>query len=278
MIKLVAIDMDGTLLKDDKTISQNTKDIILKARKNGVKIVLATGRPMEGLKSTLEFLELDSEEDFVLCFNGALVENVKTKEVIGQVTIKGEHLHELYKLSQTLGTNIHAFSSTKGLIAPKMSKYTQVEMDINNIPIQLMDFNSIEANEDIIKVMLIDEPAIIDKAVANLPKDLYDKYTIVRSTPYFLEFLSKKVNKGVGLQILAEYLNIKPIEIMSFGDAGNDIHMIEYAGLGVAMANATNEVKQASQFVTKSNNEDGVAHAMKQFSLDTIKLLKKKII
>lgn len=284
MIRLVAIDIDGTLLTDEKSISNNTKKTLLNARKNGVKIVLTTGRPFEGLTATLNTLEFNTNDkdvdgvtiqDYVVCFNGALVKNLYTNDIITDITLQGNHLQEIYQLSQQLGTNIHAFSATQGLIAPKISKYTQLEMDINNISIQLVDFQNIDASEKIVKVMLIDEPHIIDSAVRNLADQLYDKYTIVRSTPYFLEFLNKEANKGLGLKMLAEYLGIFPGEIMSFGDAGNDLHMIKYAGLGVAMDNATDEIKAAAQFVADSNNNDGVAKTLQQFSIDRIKLLRK---
>ncbi len=283
MIKLVAIDMDGTLLTDNKIISANTKETLLKARKNGVNIVLTTGRPLDGLKNTLEFLEFERNpkdyyghiiQDHVICFNGALVTNLNTKQNIADITIKGAHLHELHKLSKQLNTNIHAFSVKDGLIAQKISKYTQVEMDINHIPIKLLRFGDISNEEDIVKVMLIDEPEILDTAIAKLPAKLYDTYTIVRSTPYFLEFLNKEANKGTGLAKLAKHLNIVPGEIMAFGDAGNDMHMIEYAGLGVAMDNAISQLKQIAQFVAPSNNKDGVATTLQQFSIDKIRFQK----
>ena len=115
--------------------------------------------------------------------------------------------------------------------------------------------------------MLIDEPKILDKAIEKLPKEIYEKYMVVKSTPYFLEIINKDSSKGVGLAALAKHLNVKKEEIIAVGDAGNDIAMIEYAGLGVAMANAQEDVKKIANEITKSNQEDGVYEVVKKHIL-----------
>jgi hypothetical protein len=108
-----------------------------------------------------------------------------------------------------------------------------------------------------LKVMMIDEPEILDKAIARIPAEVKEKYTVLKSAPYFLEILDKRVNKGTGVKSLADALGIKPEEIMALGDQENDIAMIEFAGMGVAMDNAIPSVKEVANFVTKSNLEDG---------------------
>lgn len=268
MYKLVAIDMDGTLLREDKSVSDRTREAIRAAKAKGVKIVLASGRPIEGINRYLEELDLISKEDYVLSYNGSLVLNTETKEVISSAILSGKDIHDLYKLSKELGVNIHAFSRTQGLITPKTSTYTEVEANINGIKINEMDFNLVDREDEIVKIMFIDEPEILSKAVDNLPKYLYDNYTIVRSTPFFLEFLNINSNKGTGIEALAKYLNIKKEEIICIGDADNDRHMVEYAGLGVAMGNAIEGIKNISQYITSSNNEDGVAEVIEKFILN----------
>ncbi len=266
MYKLIAVDMDGTLLKEDKTISDKTKKAILKAQHKGVKVVLASGRPIEGMIRYLEELNLTSEEDYVLSFNGSIIQNAKTKEVIRKNILKGKDLMYLYDIAKQVGVNIHAFSS-KGCITPRMSKYSEVEGVINNIPVLEVDYSTVQDEEDIIKIMMIDEPEILEAAISKLPKSLYDEYTIVRSAPYFLEFLNKDSSKGTGMKALADYLGISKEQVICIGDAGNDLDMIEFAGLGVAMGNAFDEVKQAADYITKNNQEDGVAHVIQKFVL-----------
>lgn len=267
MYKLIAIDMDGTLLKEDKSVSERTKNAIKAAKDKGVHVVIATGRPIDGVRRYLEELNMLGENDYVLSYNGGLVLKTKSREVISKISLTGSDLHYLHNLSKKLGVNIHAFSEIHGLITPKNSKYTEVEANINNIKISINDYSEIEDDHSIIKVMMIDEPEVLQKAVDNLPQEVYDKYTVVRSTPYFLEFLNKAVNKGTGVELLAKHLGVKQDEIMTFGDAGNDLDMIVYAGMGVAMANAFDEVKEAANYITDSNEEDGVAKAIEKFVL-----------
>lgn len=117
--------------------------------------------------------------------------------------------------------------------------------------------------------MMIDEEEVLQKAVDNLPKEVYDKYTVVRSTPYFLEFLNKEVNKGVGVEMLAKHMGITLDQVITMGDAGNDLHMIECAGMGVAMGNAFEEVKKAANYITDTNENDGVAKAIEHLVLNS---------
>ena len=256
MYKLIAVDMDGTLLKNDKTVSDRTKKTLKEAREKGVNVVIATGRPIDGVSRYLEELDMLGENDYVLSYNGGLVLKTKSREIISKIALTGADLHYLHKLSKELGVNIHAFSEVYGLITPK-----------NNIKIGINDYSKIEDDHSIIKVMMIDEPEVLQKAVDNLPKEVYEKYTVVRSTPYFLEFLNKEVNKGTGVKLLADHLGVKQEEVMTFGDAENDLDMIVYAGMGVAMANGFEEVKEAANYITDSNEEDGVAKAIEKFVL-----------
>lgn len=266
MYKLVAIDMDGTLLKDDKSISKETKEAIKEARKKGVKVVLATGRPVDGVKRYLEELDLWHDNEYVLTFNGAIIKEIGQNKVICRDTLKGTDLLELYEISKNVGLNIHAFSKD-GCITPVMNEYTELEGKINGINVYETSYDDVDPEEEIIKIMMIDKPEVLEEGIKKLPKEVYEKYTVVRSAPYFLEFLSKTCNKGEGVKSLAESLGIKREEVIAIGDAGNDIHMIEYAGLGVAMENAFDEVKKKANFITKSNEENGVAWVFDKFIL-----------
>ena len=266
MYKLVALDMDGTLLNKDKKISKENYEAIQKARSMGVKVVLASGRPLKGILRYVKDLNLLDEDDYVIAYNGALVQNTRTGEVISKITMSIGDVEYLYNLSKKLDVNIHALTPDR-VIAPRNSKYTQYEADSNDIPLEIVDFNSLDSSTTIVKIMFIDEPEIIDRVVANLPKEVYEKYTVVRSEGFYLEFLDKKVNKGAGVETLAKALGIDKDEVICVGDAGNDIHMIKYAGLGVAMGNAFPEVKKIADYVTRTNEEDGVAHVIKKFIL-----------
>ncbi|MBZ4663119.1 MAG: sugar-phosphatase [Caloramator sp.] len=266
MYKLIALDMDGTLLNENKEISKSNLEAIQFARRKGIKIVLATGRPTKGIEKYLKELSLIDENEYAVSYNGAIVQEVKSGKIIAQNVMSLDDLKQLYNLSKELNVNIHALTPNS-CITPKINQYSELEATMNNIPLEIVDFDAIDKNTTIVKIMFVDPEEKLNKVIESLPKELYDKYTIVRSAPFFLEFLNNKVNKGFGVRLLAEKLGIKPSEIICIGDAENDIHMIEYAGLGIAMGNAFPEVKKKADYVTKTNEEDGVAHVIKKFVL-----------
>ena len=115
MYKLVAIDMDGTLLKEDKTISQRTKNAIQSAREKGVTVVLATGRPIEGVSRYLEELNMYSENDYVLSYNGALIQKTKSKEAVAKIALRGSDLHYLKKVKQWIRGKYSCFFRKSGI-------------------------------------------------------------------------------------------------------------------------------------------------------------------
>ncbi|WP_010238757.1 sugar-phosphatase [Clostridium arbusti] len=264
MYKLIAIDMDGTLLKDDKTISKENFDAIQRARKNNVKVVLATGRPVKGIEKYLKELNLIGEDEYAVTFNGAVVQTTTGNHIMAKTLMTLEDLHYLYNLSKELKVNIHAHT-TEECITPKSSKYSVLEAELNSIPLTEIDFDNLNENTTIVKVMFIDDEKTLDRVIKALPKDIYEKYTIMRSMPYFLEFLNKNANKGTGVKLLSEKLGIKQNEIICAGDADNDKHMLKYAGLGVAMGNASDNIKEIANFTTKTNEEDGIAYVIDKF-------------
>lgn len=268
MYKLVALDMDGTLLSSDKQISDRNKEAIRLAQEKGAKVVLASGRPLEGMLPQLHELGLTTDSDFVICYNGSLVKRVSDGETVRQQILCGKDAKQLAKLGAELDVFIHAFSPKHGLITPQNNPYTEHEAEINGVEIHEFDFESLSDDEEIIKAMLVAEPAKLTAAIEALPEAIYEQYTVVQSAPFFLEFLNKDSNKGVGVQSVAELLDVTRDQIICMGDAENDHHMIKYAGLGVAMENATDDTKAIADHITVSNDDSGVAAVIEQFILD----------
>jgi Cof subfamily protein (haloacid dehalogenase superfamily) len=268
LYKLVAIDIDGTLMNDRKEITKEVNDAIQAAKAKGVKVVICTGRPIVGVQSIIEELKLNDEDDYVITFNGALVQNTHTKDVESQITLAYENLKELYDLSLKLHSPLQFFD-TESLYTPnrEISRYTVHEAHINQIPIHYLPIGEVPKDMLIPKVMFIDEPERLNTIIANIPESFWDKYTFVKSTPFFLEILDPRVSKGNAVKQLAEKLGITREEVICIGDGENDLSMIEYAGCGVAMANAESVVKEVAQFHTLSNNENGVAYAIEKLVL-----------
>ncbi len=266
--KIIAIDMDGTLLNDHHEVTEEVRNALHKAKEQGVKIVLCSGRPIGGMRRYLKDLKLDEEEDYVIAYNGALVQNTHTNEIVSELSLGYEDLKLVHELSVELSTSMHFFDADN-LYTPNhnISKYTVYESYINQIPLHYRQVKEIPANILLPKIMFIDEPDRLSKVIAQIPASLKEQYMMVQSTPFFLEILHPKVSKGNAVKQLAEKLGIRQQEVMCIGDNGNDLSMIEYAGCGVAMGNAIPEVKKSANFQTLSNNENGVAHAIQELVL-----------
>ena len=268
MYKLVALDIDGTLLNSQKQLTSRVCAAIKSAKQQGVKVVLASGRPLEGMLATAKILGLDGINDFILPFNGSLIIKPVSKEILHSAILTGKDAIKLKQLADNLGVNILAFSPTRGLITPKHNTYTDYEAKLNNIEYSIVDFNQLEPDEAILKVMMIDEPELLSQAIAQLPNSLKMQYSMARSLPFFYEFMNPDSNKGMGMKALANHLNLTADEIICVGDAENDLQMIQFAGLGVAMENASAQLKASANYICASNDQDGVAEVFEKFVLN----------
>lgn len=267
-IKLIAIDMDGTLLDPENNITSGVKQAITAARQQGVAVVLATGRPYIGVKRYLEQLDMLSPDDYCVTYNGALVQKAASGQCVAETTLGYEDYRYLEALSRQLGVHFHALDHHILYTANRdISRYTVHEAALTGIPLHFCEPEQMDPAIRFPKVMMIDEPALLDAAIAALPPETRTRYTVLKSAPYYLELLDKRVNKGTGVQALAGVLGLQPENVMAIGDQENDMAMLHYAGTGVAMGNAIDSVKAVADFVTKTNGEDGVAHAIKHFVL-----------
>lgn len=269
LYKLVAIDVDGTLFNDRKEITKEVNEAIQAAKAKGVKVVVCTGRPIVGAQPIIEELKLTDEDEYVITFNGALVQNTHTNEVISEISLTYQDLKVLYELSLKLHSPMHFFDS-KNVYTPNkdINQYTVYESHINQIPLHYRTMEEIPADFLIPKVMFIDEPEHLNNIISNIPDSFKEQFTWVKSAPYFLEILHPSVSKGNAVKQLAEKLSIKREEVICIGDGENDLSMVEYAGCGVAMGNAVPSVKKVAEFQTFSNNENGVAYAIEKLILN----------
>ncbi|MCY6958913.1 Cof-type HAD-IIB family hydrolase [Clostridium brassicae] len=296
MYRMIAIDMDGTLLRKDKSISHVTYEAIQKAKEKGVKIVLSTGRPVQGVSEALNFLDLNNKNTYIVSCSGALVQ-CASGEIISENNLSFDEVNYLYNLSKELNINLNAVTHNN-FLTPSFNFTTEVEAYMTNMPVKVVDFENLDESIPINRIAFINETESFINRLKNilkykkvdlkydlqnislsnkndslfsnkenLPKELYKKFTVLKPTSNTLEILNKNVNKGTGVASLAEKLGIKKEDIICIGDSGNDIHMLQYAGLGVAMGNAFPEVKSIADYVTLSNEEDGVAHVINKFIL-----------
>lgn len=269
MIKLIAIDIDDTLVNTKKEITEHVKESVQKASAAGVKIVLTTGRPIMGVKSYLKTLGLDDMDDqYVISYNGSVVETTSGKLIAAQ-----EVGYPAYARMTELGNEWGVLVQTEMLediytTAHDINPMASRESYFMRMPIKVRELTEMPADGEYVKVMVIAESDEIDAVQKKLPADITDNYTVVRSDQYFLEVINKEASKGNGLTTLAKHLGISMDETMAIGDQQNDMSMVEVAGFGVSMGNGIPELKQIADAVTTTQDEDGVGVAIDKYVLD----------
>jgi Cof subfamily protein (haloacid dehalogenase superfamily) len=267
-IKLVTIDIDDTLVNSDRVITPRVKQAINEATAAGVKIVLTTGRPLTGVVDYLDELGLNhSDDQYAVTYNGGMVQTTSGQALGGAQLSRADYV-ELRQLADELGAYLQVETLEAAYTADKDVNFWAIrENFIIKMPLHIKPLSEMTDDMDYVKFMLIGEEAEINRYRDSLPQAIQDKYYIVKSTPHHLEFMNKKATKGGGLRVLAERLGLSIDQTMALGDQQNDITMIEAAGLGVAMANAVDEVKAVADAQTTSQNEDGVGVAIEKWVL-----------
>ena len=269
-IKLIAVDIDGTLLNSQRQVTPEVFQAIQDAKAAGVKVVIATGRPIPGVLPLLEELNLNQDGDYVITFNGGLVQETSTGNELIRETLSYEDYLDIEVLANKLGVHSHAITKDGIYTSNRnIGRYTVHESTLVHMPIYYRTPEEV-ADKEFVKAMYIDEPEILDAAIAKLPQEFYDRFTIVKSTPFYLEILKKTANKGIAVTHLAEKLSLTKEETMAIGDEENDRAMLEVVGSPVVMENGNPEIKKIAKYITKSNDESGVAYAIRKWVLRLI--------
>jgi Cof subfamily protein (haloacid dehalogenase superfamily) len=267
--KMIVLDLDDTLLRDDLTISKRTKQSLMDAQEAGVKVVLASGRPSIAMLPIAEELRLKEYGSFILGFNGAKIINCQTGEEWFSSTLPAEMAHQLYEISRREKVGIHTYVNDQ-IVTNEANPYTDIEGVLTNLEINVVDDFIDTVKEPVVKVLMLQEAAILDKVEEKLKREFAGNLSIVRSKPFFLEFMEEGISKGASLNALIQKLGISREEVIAFGDSYNDLTMIEFAGLGVAMGNASDDIKAKADLVTDTNMNDGIAKVVEEFVLKTV--------
>ncbi len=265
MYKLLALDLDDTLLNDKGEISLVNRKAILKAQEKGVKIVLASGRPTGAMTRFIEELELDKNDGYIVSFNGGEIINCKTRESIFKRALTIDEIHRVYDASKKHNCSIITYKGDN-IVSETTDQYIQVEVELTKMPlIQEKSFKE-AVNFEGVKCIVLQEPSYLKK-VEKLMKEEFSDLSISISKPFFLEITAKGIDKGHTIGKLAESLGICQDEVIACGNAENDLSMIKYAGLGVWVANTASELYKYGQDVVASNEEDGVADLIEKYLL-----------
>lgn len=262
-IKLVAVDMDDTLLDGTLKVSPRTCEAIRKAQEQGVIVTIATGRMFT---SALPFaMELNIQAP-IITYNGGMVRYPVSKEMVFHQTINSEVAARVVALFRQRGWYLQSYMNDELYVVERSEKAQSYE--------KLAGITAVAVGDDFYtmkhepaKMLTIAEPHEIQEIQRTLNQEFGDEIFTATSKAHYLELTHPSVNKGHALEILAEKLNIRREEVMAIGDSNNDYHMVEYAGFGVAMGNASDRLKGIAQAVTGHNNAHGVAEAIEKYVL-----------
>lgn len=257
MIKMIAMDMDGTLLNSHHEISPKTKDVLLKAQDQGIWIMLASGRPLPGLLHQTELMGLAKKNLYLLAYNGAMVLDANEHHVIISDTFE-------IPLAQSILDHLRSYD-VSAMVYDDDVLYTtnptgvsvQHEAKSNGLTVETNDLDAIWFRPH--KILVSADPVYLDSIKEEIIKPFVGQADFVKSAPFYLECLIKDVNKGEALEQFCNVMRISIEDVIAFGDNYNDETLLQKAGIGVAMGNAVDALKAVADEITLSNDEDGIA-------------------
>ncbi|WP_318765510.1 Cof-type HAD-IIB family hydrolase [Lactiplantibacillus carotarum] len=263
MITTIALDLDNTLLTSEKTISPRTEAVLKRLHAAGKRIVLCTGRPIKAIRPFLKQLGLTQADDYAITFNGGLVQQTATGNVMARTSISKQDIQPLFEHAQQNGLMLDVIDLQQVYSIMDLGKSPYEEFINGLMPFKNVDFAALPADDLFGKVVSAGQDA---KTIqAGLPTRITDFFHVVPSRRTLLEFLPPHTDKASGLKSLLGHFNEDYDNLMAFGDEENDLGMLTAAKVGVAMANAIPAVKAATTHSTLSNDEDGVAVFLEKY-------------
>ncbi len=258
-------DIDGTLLDDKKQVLQPVLNAINALKNNNVPVVLSTGRPELGINKVVKDFDLDNSNGFIVCYNGGKVISLKTKEVIFSKSLDIDLLEKIFDCAKSADLQPIIYSKTGILTDDISNEFVAIESEVTGMPLELFDgkFDSIDI--PVHKCLVVGPPSKITAAKDIFERELGDVVDAYTSAPIFLEVMPKGINKAVGINAVLEYCNLTKQQAVACGDGFNDVDMLKFVGMGIAMENAVDGVKAYSNDIVPTNNESGVAHAIARY-------------
>ena len=262
--KLIAMDLDGTLNNDQKIITEKTKAALMAVQRGGIRLALASARPSPGLFKERDILRLQDYQGILMSYNGGRIVDAETGKVLFETSMDMEETKQVLRQLEKLPVTPILDDGAQFYVTDKNGYKVDYECKNNNMVCaeveNLADFLSFAP----IKILMSVQPEELEQVQRTIAGMLPDSLTVVQTAAFYLEVIPKVINKGQGIRDICKVLGISQDEVISFGDAANDIPMLRVAGMGVAMGNASDAVKEAADMVTLSNNDDGIAAALER--------------
>lgn len=266
--KLIAVDIDGTLTNSKKELTPHTRYALLEAQKQGKRVIIASGRQPLGVYPLAEDLMLDRYNGYIMCYNGGKIINCADNRTILTKLFPREYLSDIVAVLKDSNITMMTFDDKKIIADKKVNDYTYVEMEDCKTDMVTFDDFVGAVKFDFNKILLAGEPLELDRYQQVLQKRYDGLLDVYKSAPYFMEIMPFGVSKGSMLPLLVEHLGMSREELIAFGDNYNDITMIGYAGMGVAMGNAEEGVKKVANYICETNDDDGVAKTVEKYVLN----------
>lgn len=275
-IRAIVLDIDGTLIADNKQILTSTIESLQIAQEKGIKVVLASGRPHRGMEDIADALELDKYEGFVVSYNGAKVTNWQTKEVVfnqaltieeGQAVL--EHLKQ-FDVIPMIEKEAYMFVNNvfdESVRIPSLGNISVIEYESRGGDFKLQEIDDLAQFLDfeLNKILIAGQPDYLAANYQKMSAPFMNQTNAAFSAPFYYEMTAKGIDKARALKETLHPLGIEAQHVIAFGDGENDLTMLQYAGIGVVMENANDKVKEHADFITKSNNDHGIYHALKKY-------------
>ncbi len=264
---IIVLDLDGTLTNRDKVITPRTRDALMEAQRRGKKVVLASGRPTQGVMPLAKELELSRFGGYILSYNGGLIINCETGETVFSRQLPVESNGRIIGLAMEHRVDILTYEGDHLVVNNRECPYAKIESRINHMPMEEVEDMASYVDFAVPKFLMLDDGDYLALVEPRVKAALGKNFSVYRSEPHFLEILPKGIDKAQSLERLLETLGMSREEMIACGDGYNDLSMIRFAGLGVAMENAVLPVRKAADYITDSNNEDGVGKVVEKFLL-----------
>jgi Cof subfamily protein (haloacid dehalogenase superfamily) len=264
MVELIAIDIDGTLLTSEKTVTDRTRRVLRAIKNLNTKIVLASARPPRSVAKVYKLLGFD---DCVICYNGALIYDPPNKSILAHHPIPLRTAKSVIMMSRkTYPDVLISVEVLDHWFTDRVSKDYQTEVAKQFVPDKLGPIES-WLTSDVTKILLLGEQKSLSEIRKVLRTKLSRRLSSTQSESNILQIMSAGVSKGKALKFVCEHYGVPLQRTIAIGDAPNDIDMLQAAGIGIAMADADDTVKESADYITSTNDADGVAEALEKFAL-----------
>lgn len=261
-IKVIVLDIDGTLFDDEKKITSKTKAVLQKAQENGLTVVLASGRPASGLWYIADELEMEKHHGLLCCFNGSQVVDCTTTEELFNSPMSIDMGKRVLNHMKSFDVNPMVYKDAYLYVNDAYAYKVKYESRLGRLKVCEVDDLESYLTWRPNKILTSGDPAYLQENYQLMMAPFKDELNCMFTADFYFEFTAKGIDKARALSIALEKLGYSGDNCIAFGDAQNDLSMIRFAKIGVAMGNATDEVKEAADEITLDNNHDGIAEAL----------------